>query len=731
MIEKKLLDISNTAADYKEAFKRGVVPVAYARVMFLGPGGSGKSSVLDGLMNKPIRTAESTALADTLNIWYHWVEAADAAEDAWKCTDEEDELEQLALLSHQAVAINEEGAGDGGKEKTSLVQKWPVAQAEKVFQPNLENLHDGATDPKYSQLATQSQNEITKYSQLATQSQNEITQEVVQRAQQQGRGSHSNKNREVILRIWDCGGQQVFLDILSAFLTPRTMFIQVFNASQPLNSNYVESWRHKGHTYAGKEQDFTVLQLMMQWMQLIHVSLVEKKEGTLTNEDSQDGVPASKQQKCLPDFPKIMIVGTHGDQIKSKEEELQVVNELKSSCKGKAFNEIILNQIIVVDNTKAGKGKDEDPGYKEVRKEVRKFANSLCTQTPIAWVSFRKVLKKCVGSTPILSYKQIVPIAKECGIPESVVPSVLHFYHEMGVFLHYISIESLSQTVIVEPQWLIQQLCKLLMPEWYSYRPDGTDNLWQYLHKYGILVEPLYCKLWNDCGLIGKGQAIVDLLVHFDLAKTITSVPKEVCNFELMYFIPCMLKNLSQEDIHAMKKKRLQYANKQAATLHIRFTTKYVPPGFFVRLAAHLTKSKNCRPFFESGTYRNCISFYYNEIDRVIISESISGLSIQADMMRVDKRTPLLNLFSDSCLAFRNELFTICSDVLHWLQSVEFAFAFKCSCSTTDVEHFAVINDKMHQLSHVPCCEGGVCEIKSEHKLWLQEAPLTLQVNLY
>ena len=151
------------------------------------------------------------------------------------------------------------------------------------------------------------------------------------------------------------------------------MFIQVFNVSQPLNSNYLESWRHEGQTYAGKEQNFTVLQLMMQWMQLIHASLVERKEGTLTNEDLQDGVPASKQQKCLPDFPKIMIVGTHGDQIKSKEEVEQVVEEVESLCIGKAFNEIILNQIIVVDNTKAGKGKDEDPRYKEVRKEVSKF----------------------------------------------------------------------------------------------------------------------------------------------------------------------------------------------------------------------------------------------------------------------------------------------------------------------------------------------------------------------
>ena len=69
-------------------------------------------------------------------------------------------------------------------------------------------------------------------------------------------------------------------------------------------------------------------------------------------------------------------------------------------------------------------------------------------------------------------------------------------------------------------------------------------------------------------------------------------------------------------------------------------------------------------------------------------------------MIRVDKRETLLSHFSDSCLAFRNELSTICSDVLHWLRSVEFDFAFKCSCSTTDVEHFTFINDKMHQSSH-------------------------------
>ena len=657
--------------------------------MFLGVGGSGKSSILDGLMNNQLRTAESTPLADTLNIKYHWVEAADAAEDAWKRANEKDELKQLALMGRQIIANKEEGAGGGGK-----AQKVPMAPAKKIV----------ATDPNYSQKATQFQNEIIE--------------KVVEIAQQE-KGSHSDKSGEAIMHIWDCGGQQVFLDILSAFLTPRTIFIYVFNASKPLKSKYVESWRHKGKTNPGKEQVLTVFQLMMQWMQLIHVNLFVKKESTLTNEDSQDRIPESK-----PDFPRIMIVGTHGDQIESKEKELQVLKELQSSCIGKAFNEIILNRI-VVDNTKAGKGKDEDPQYKEIRKNVSKFAMSLCVQTPIAWVSFRKVLQKFVDSTSILSYNQIVPIAKECGISESVVPSVLHFYHEMGVFLHYISIKSLSETVIIKPQWLIDQLCKLLMPEEYSHRPCHTENLWYYLEKYGILVEPLYCKLWGDCGLIGGAQAMVDLLDHFDLAKEITSVPRKIeCHSGKKYFIPCILKNQPQEGI----RKRVHVC-KQAATLHITFTTEYVPPGFFVRLAAHLTDSKICTPLFEGSTYRNSIWFKYNEIDRVTISESLSGVSIQVDMMRVDKRTPEISHFTNSCLCFRNDLSKICNEVLCWLQSVEFEFAFKCNCSTTNVEHFAIINDTMHKSSHVSCCEAGVCEIKPEHKHWLQEAPLTLQVN--
>ena len=113
------------------------------------------------------------------------------------------------------------------------------------------------------------------------------------------------------------------------------------------------------------------------------------------------------------------------------------------------------------------------------------------------------------------------------------------------------------------------------------------------VEEYGILVERLCCKLWEDCSLTGGAQAILDLLDHFDFAKKITSVLIEVEHHPgQKYFIPCMLKHISQNNVQVRRKGHLQGALKKAATLHIMFSTKHVSPGFFVRLAAYLTENE-------------------------------------------------------------------------------------------------------------------------------------------
>ena len=106
-------------SSYNEALNVGAVPAAYVRLMFLGPGGSGKSSLLDGLMNIPLQQAESTALADTRTVSYKWI-AADSTEEAWKPHTDDDETRNLAAKAHQ---LQERTLLDVSRDSSNIAER--------------------------------------------------------------------------------------------------------------------------------------------------------------------------------------------------------------------------------------------------------------------------------------------------------------------------------------------------------------------------------------------------------------------------------------------------------------------------------------------------------------------------------------------------------------------------------------------------------------------------------
>lgn len=60
-----------------------------------------------------------------------------------------------------------------------------------------------------------------------------VLQQVVEHAINNPRNQTAPKS-EVFIYVWDCGSQPVFLDVLPAFLTSRTMFLLFFDAHQNL-----------------------------------------------------------------------------------------------------------------------------------------------------------------------------------------------------------------------------------------------------------------------------------------------------------------------------------------------------------------------------------------------------------------------------------------------------------------------------------------------------------------
>ena len=663
---------------YVEALKHGKEPISYVRVMFLGEGESGKSSMLDGLMKKKFtEKKDSTMLAETRDISYQFIEAE---KGHWTEMDEKATVTELA----RKVIKGEVRICDG--------KEWP--QAEEEFGEETDTLSQGETEL------------VSDLAEKASDVHKQCCEVVSSKAQQLE--EHMSLNKSDVLHVWDCGGQPVFLDILSAFITARTMFLLLFDASKNLfcNKERETGVRIGGSLIPGRKLTISRIQLMIQWMQLIYASLVCK---------SQD------QQYYF--FPRIMVIGSHGDKIySSRQKEIQ--ESLQAKCVNEAFSRIILCEPLIIDNTTAGKD-EEDPGYGKIRESVHHFAADLTVETPHAWIVFRTVLRETVegrkrNAKYMLSFSEVVTIASSCNIPSESVGGMLEFYHELGVFLHYAKIDLLKDKVFIDPQWLFKQLCKLLMPHCYGSNLSIPISHTNNLRQYGILqlTPNLNRVISKECGL--SPRQLVTLLEYFNLAQKVEECPQVFKHITGdRYFIPCMLE-MNPNSVTAIQNTSTQQV---AARLHIVFEMGYVPPGFFVRLIAQMTTQ--FKPMFDSGVYRDRIMFRLSPNNTVTLSEPSSLRSIQVDFVKFTQHKLSKHDLTEDCLTFRDVLYDMSVKVLCWLPQIKPLFAFSCMKDKHFIDlEMKIVNGRVSSEKHqksLMFCEKcpEVLDLMPEHKYWL------------
>ena len=218
--------------------------MAYARVMFLGKDGSGKSSVLGGLMGQPfVENRKSTRVAETQYCTYKWMEA-DTVEGIWKEWSEEDEQLELARLAsdvlknkqmiNESESSNDVEVSDQTTERSKVESSKKKAIAQAVGEVELIAQDSPQQHMEKSSMSTSSNiamsdlhNEKLTLTDIVKCVRTSL-ENVSGKAKQLKHHTHCCD----VLLIWDCGGQPVFLDIISAFLTSRTFFLLTFNAKK-------------------------------------------------------------------------------------------------------------------------------------------------------------------------------------------------------------------------------------------------------------------------------------------------------------------------------------------------------------------------------------------------------------------------------------------------------------------------------------------------------------------
>ena len=658
--------------------------MAYARVMLVGPGGVGKSSLLRGLMNLPLlQAANSTQLADLITvkpqqepITQQLMTRTTDKTMPWIKVTEDDEINEIVGLILLVANVEKRVT------KSSRFQKF------------LERAAAYATNRIY---------ELDEFRQQISRIKNDVVRKVFSRAIEKAKiNPHAQApETEIITNVWDCAGQLVYLDILSAFLTPKTIFMLLYDARKNLDDRCIILSHHHGQVIDDQEQNMSYLEMLFQWMASIHITLADNTSGT------------------IPEYPQIITVGTHGDDPHVEAHEDKIIKTLSKKCEGKAFTHLIKNKY-VVDNSLAGKGNKEDPAFKELRKDVYQFTSqpSVTIATPVAWVLFRKVVQKAALTKPILSCEEALEIAISCSIPPESFNSVLKFYHDVAIFLYFDHIPSLKDYVIASPQWLIKQLAKVLALE--GFEEYHYPALWNLLREKGILMEPLYTQVWKESGL--SDEAIIDLLEKCGLAAPVDT-QNEVHSYPgKEYFVPSALPLCSDTKSRVPTQKGV----KEACALHLLFNTRYVPPGYLIRLVTALSKNKQCRISFLHGMFRNQFMLHFagdelNYIDKITISQHIT--SVHVNVSRSGQRRPPIPPFSTTCREIMKIILKCSSEIEQWLPSIKVRTALACTkCSSND--HFVEIDpDTTTTLSQLRCQGNKVCTFNPSQQHWLQIQP--------
>ena len=480
------------------------------------------------------------------------------------------------------------------------------------------------------------------------------------------------------------------------------MFLLLFDASK----DFRERWQSQqnapdGEVLFGEVVNESTSNLMAKWMSTIHSHLVKH---------SKEGNPS----------PSLYCIGTRGDKLIEKERKA-LKEQMKSLYEDKEFSDII-QDVLIVDNTTSGKGRGEDPSITRLREAIGAFLKSkfIVKTTPVNWVLFRKVLQELKQN--VISKDDAIAIGAACHIPAGDVPDVLMFYHELGALLYYPHIRGLENKVILSPKWFVETLGKVFtLKEKYERLQE-----WSSLRKRGILVQSLYRNVWKNDDI--DPQEIIELLVHFRLAAPVET---EFNDSSKQYFLPAVLQGYTGNPNEAPPGYKLR-----ASPAHITFSTGYVPPGFFTRLATTVATQSNVKPNYEN-IYRNRIILSHGHpFDDIILTDL--HYAIQVDVLRYVPEGSHSVPFKTVCqdvLKLLNECCQQVEETLHGYHGQRIdqssrQVKYVCQCHHSDDVHYINIADLDKQINynHVHCQkERKTRSLNRNESIWFKES----KSNLY
>ena len=510
------------------------------------------------------------------------------------------------------------------------------------------------------------------------------------------------------ITVIDSGGQPEYVHMLPAINNSPTINFVVLDMTKNLDDPVIVQYKSKHNkNFTDYPLHYSNLDMIGLLMSLTTDSLEQPTKQTPT-----------KSRVSIPVKSYIGFVGTHKDKLDKKRcnESIAALNDkLTSIVKERDCKFAVLpaeNGILFpVDNTTAGDSDSEDRVVKILRHKIEDFmcnmkkSGSVDSQLPITWMILELELQELHqnNGTKYITYEEYkrIAIEKASMVPEEVDESLQHFDF-LGVLLHFEKVPDLSKYVIIDHQWLFDNLAMIM-----HLSPDDIefkDLLFkmQFKEERLLATSELHINNWNDDL---HPECFFNLLIYLKVIAIV--VLKEV----EYYYMPCILSSTK----HYTDKYKFLYSE----PLLVQFSSGFLPRGFFCSLVVHLLENLPIGwipQLHNTEHFSNVVTFRLPDNSFLRLHDKTSYLEVQIRHFVKTLHVPYHSkVFPVLSKYFRD----VCSKLKFNHSKLQYGFL--CRDGRSNDDHIAVIKPFKFPLpSELECCRkcSHLTKLEEFHKIW-------------
>ncbi len=565
----KFTDDVTLAIFNKQSIRRKI-----ANILLKGLPGSGKTSLLDRLLNKPLRVYyPSTGMCEKIVVVQigpssTHTSAYTCEDNTWKVTDFDESV--VSQLDSYKEFI------PGNVINRPRLQHYESSPYQLVYP---------GSDIQYHVREVLNKHNIKNIVDLQT------------------------KNS---LYIRDTGGQVEFQESLSLLIFGPSIFIFVMRTDIDIHTKNIIQYRSaNGEVINQYQSSISTMDAFIQF--LTSVSAIQTTEDSVFQVDG-----ASVCHK-----PMVFVVGTHIDKLGSEARDIldkinkmlhDMIHQMKFSHLICPADSLLKKVMYEVDNTS-----EEDNQFHCLRSDINQYIRSKSdfeVEYPVSYLLFCLELQN-INET-VISISRCKTLAENFYIDETEIKSLLNFLHFRVGIIQYYDVEGISDVVIKEPQVLFNKVTQLIVNTFLCRIPLPMSQRESFCQR-GILEFSAFEGLIGDNDQMTL-QQFLKFLLHLRVAVSFTDN-----SGVLKYFIPSVLNHVKESPSDTI--------NTVIAPLAVTFKLGHCPKGLFGMLISYLLCPEGSQELtfdlLEDRIYQDQVSLRVSsseDVDQICLRSRISNL---------------------------------------------------------------------------------------------------------